>query len=226
MSDATAGAAAGPAGCRLYLITPPALEPGGFRDSLAMALDAGDVAAVQLRLKGADDDGWRRAIDALRPVAQSRDIAFLLNDRADLVTATGCDGAHVGQDDMPARDARRLLGADRMLGVSCHGSRDLAIEAGEDGADYVAFGAFFPSGTKEVTRRADPAILQWWSELMELPCCAIGGITAENCAPLVRAGANFLAVVGAVWSHPDGPGAAVRALNAAIRETESGAEPR
>ncbi len=204
-------------GCRLYLITPPALDSAGFRDSFATALDAGDVAAVQLRLKDADDDTWLRAIDVLRPVAQSRDVAFLLNDRADLVAANGCDGAHVGQDDMPARDARRLIGPDRMLGVTCHASRDLAMQAGEDGADYVAFGAFFSSGTKEVMRRADPDILQWWSELMELPCCAIGGITAENCAPLVQAGADFLAVVGAVWSHPDGPGAAVRALNLAIR---------
>lgn len=204
-------------GCRLYLITPPAFDPTAFRDSLAEALDAGDVAAVQLRLKDADDDVWRRAIDALRPVAQSRDVAFLLNDRADLVAASGCDGAHVGQDDLPARDARRLIGPDRMLGVTCHASRDLAMQAGEDGADYVAFGAFFPSGTKEAARRADPDILQWWSELMELPCCAIGGITAENCAPLVRAGADFLAVVGAVWSHPEGPGAGVRVLNGAIR---------
>ena len=204
-------------GCRLYLITPPAFDPTAFRDSLAEALDAGDVAAVQLRLKDADDDVWRRAIDALRPVAQSRDVAFLLNDRADLVAASGCDGAHVGQDDTPARDARRLIGPDRMLGVTCHASRDLAMQAGEDGADYVAFGAFFPSGTKEAARRADPDILQWWSELMELPCCAIGGIAAENCAPLVRAGADFLAVVGAVWSHPEGPGAGVRVLNGAIR---------
>ena len=203
-------------GCRLYLITPPAFDPAVFRDDFAAALDAGDVAAVQLRLKQADDDTWRRAIDLLRPVAQARDVAFLLNDRADLVPGSGCDGVHVGQDDLAARDARRLIGPDRTLGVTCHESRDLAMQAGEDGADYVAFGAFFPSGSKAVTRRADPAILAWWSELMEPPCCAIGGITAANCAPLVQAGADFLAVIGAVWSHPDGPAAGVRAMNAAI----------
>ena len=210
--------------CRIYLITPPSLDPVPFADRLAVALDAGTpaagpdpaVAAVQLRLKDVDDDAWRRAIDALRPVAQSRGVAFLLNDRADLVRATGCDGAHVGQEDMPAREARRLMGADATLGVTCKGSRDLAMAAGEDGADYVAFGAFFPSGTKEVTRFIDPEILHWWSELMELPCCAIGGVTAENCAPLVQAGADFLAVVGCIWNHPDGPAAGVRALNAAI----------
>jgi thiamine-phosphate pyrophosphorylase len=203
--------------CRLYLVAPPALDPARFRDSLAAALDAGDVAAVQLRLKDAADDAVRRAVDALRPVAQSRGVAFLLNDRPDLARQTGCDGAHVGQDDMPAGEARKLLGPDLTLGVTCHDSRDLAMRAGEDGADYVAFGAFFPTATKEAKARAETAVLRWWSELMELPCVAIGGITAENCAPVVEAGADFLAVVGAVWGHPDGPAAGVRAMNAAIR---------
>jgi len=208
-------------GCRIYLITPPQLDPLPFADPLARALDGGDVAAVQLRLKDVDDDTWRRAIDVLRPVTQSRDVAFLLNDRADLVRESGSDGVHVGQEDMPARQARALIGPDATLGVTCKDSRDLAMRAGEDGADYVAFGAFFPSGTKEVTRFIDPAILHWWSELMELPCCAIGGITAENCAPLVQAGADFLAVVGCIWNHPDGPAAGVRALNAAIKAVQA-----
>jgi thiamine-phosphate pyrophosphorylase len=211
-----------PDGCRLYLITPPAFDPKPFADRLAAALDAGDVAAVQLRLKDVDDDTWRRAIDALRPVSQARNVAFLLNDRADMARATGCDGAHVGQDDMPAREARRLLGPDLTLGVTCHNSRDLAMQAGEDGADYVAFGAFFPSGTKDAKARATPDILSWWSEMMELPCCAIGGITAENCAPLVRASADFLAVVGSVWNHPDGPAAGVRVMNMAIAAAAAG----
>jgi len=204
--------------CRLYLITPPVLDPASFRDRLAEALDAGDVAAVQLRLKNVDDDAWQRAIDVLRPVAQSRGVAFLLNDRPQLAVATGCDGAHVGQTDMPAREARRILGPDRMLGVTCHGSRDLAMQAGEDGADYVAFGAFFHSDTKQVTELVDPAILTWWSDLMEPPCVAIGGIDALNCHDLVMAGADFLAVVNAVWGHKEGPGQGVRDLNAAMRK--------
>lgn len=212
----------GGAGCRIYLITPPRLDPVPFADTLAAALDGGDVAAVQLRLKDVGDDEWRRAIDALRPVAQSRGVAFLLNDRADLVRQTGCDGVHVGQDDMPARQARALIGPDLMMGVTCKGSRDLAMQAGEDGADYVAFGAFFPSGTKDVSGFISPDVLRWWSELMELPCCAIGGITPENCAPLVQAGADFLAVVGCIWNHPDGPAAGIRALNAAIAAAVQG----
>lgn len=201
--------------CRLYLVTPLAIDVQTFPDLLAAALDAGDVAAVQLRLKDLPDDALRRAVDALRPVVQSRGVAFLLNDRPDLAARTGCDGAHVGQTDTAAREARRLLG-EGTLGVTCHNSRDLAMTAGEDGADYVAFGAFFPTATKDAPTRADPEILRWWSELMELPCVAIGGITPTNCAPLVQAGADFLAVVGAVWADPEGPAAGVRAMNAAI----------
>ncbi len=202
---------ANPAGvgrCQLYLITPPTLAPARFRDTLAAALDAGEVAAVQLRLKDWNEDDLRRAIDVLRPVAQSRSVAFLLNDRPDLAVASGCDGAHVGQDDMKVPEARRLLG-DLMLGVTCHGSRDLAMTAGEQGADYVAFGAFFPSTTKEPPETADLGILRWWSELMEVPSVAIGGLTAENCRPVIEAGADFIAVSAAVWTHTDGPGAAV-----------------
>ncbi|MCX7383566.1 MAG: thiamine phosphate synthase [Alphaproteobacteria bacterium] len=201
--------------CRVYLITPPAFGIATFADTLALALDAGDVAAVQLRLKDVDDDALKRAIDALRPITQSRGVAFLMNDRPDLAAAHGCDGAHVGQTDTPAAEARKTLG-DLTMGVTCHDSRHLALEAAEAGADYVAFGAFFPTATKDVTVQADIETLQWWAEVMEIPVVAIGGITAANCAPLVRAGADFLAVVGAVWHHPDGPAGGVRALNAAI----------
>ncbi len=202
--------------CRLYLVTPPVLEPARFSDTLAEALDAGDVACVQLRLKDVDDDRVRRACDVLRPVAQQRGVAFILNDRPDLAAATGCDGVHVGQEDAPYAEARRLLGPDRIVGVTCHDSRHLAMEAAEAGADYVAFGAFFATTTKPSRYRPGVDLLEWWSEVMTVPSVAIGGITPENCAPLVRAGADFLAVVTAVWNHPAGPGAAVRAFDMAI----------
>lgn len=204
-----------PPTCRLYLLTPPALPPD-FPQALAAALDAGDVAALQLRLKHAPDDAILRAADLLRPIAQARDVALILNDRPDLALKAGADGAHVGGEDMDPAAARRLLGPDLQLGVSCYDSRDRAMRAGEAGADYVAFGAFYPSPTKTTGFVATPELLAWWSELMELPAVAIGGITAENCAPLVQAGADFLAVTSAVWNHPDGPAAGVRALNAAI----------
>ncbi|SFK39594.1 thiamine phosphate synthase [Falsiroseomonas stagni] len=203
--------------CRLYLITPPALpDLPAFADRLARALDAGDVAALQIRLKDVADDAILRAAAAILPIAQAAGVAVLMNDRMDLAKRAGCDGVHLGQGDGDPLAARKLLGAEATIGVTCHASRHLAMEAGENGADYVAFGAFFPTTTKDAQHHADPEILEWWSEMFELPCVAIGGITAGNCAPLVRAGANFLAVVGAVWNHPEGPAAGVRAMNAAI----------
>ena len=204
-----------PGRCQLYLVTPPVLAPARFRDTLAEALDAGPVAAVQLRLKDWADDELLRAVDLLRPVAQDRDVAFLLNDRPDLAVRSGCDGAHVGQEDMPVAEARRLLEG-LSLGVTCHNSRDLAMTAGEAGANYVAFGAFYPTTTKAPPTMAEPDLLAWWSGLMEVPCVAIGGITAANCMPLVEAGADFLAVSAAIWSHPEGAGAGVRAFRAAL----------
>ena len=203
-------------GTRLYLVTPAALDPKDFRDPLAAALDAGDVAAVQLRLKDVDDDAIRRACDALRPVAQQRDVAFILNDRPDLAAETGCDGVHVGQQDTPYAEARALMGLDRIVGVTCHASRDLAMEAAEAGADYVAFGAFFSTTTKVSGHHAELEILEWWAEIMTVPCVAIGGITPANCGPLVAAGADFLAVVSAVWNAPEGPASAVKAFAQAI----------
>jgi thiamine-phosphate pyrophosphorylase len=206
--------------CRLYLITPPALpDLAGFAETLARALDAGDVAALQLRLKDVPDDVVLRAAEALMPVAHRHDVAFLMNDRMDLAKRAGCDGVHLGQSDGAPVAARRVLGAEAMIGVTCHASRHLAMEAGEAGADYVAFGAFFPTGTKDTQHVAGVDLLEWWTEMFEIPCVAIGGITPGNCAPLVRAGADFLAVVGAVWNHPDGAAAGVRAMNAAIRGT-------
>ena len=210
--------------CRLYLITPPRIAPAAFSDVLAAALDAGDVACVQLRLKDADDDAVRHAAEALRPVAQARDVAFLMNDRPDLARETGCDGVHVGQQDAPYTEARALLGPEAMIGVTCHDSRHLAVEAASNGADYVAFGAFHPTGTKETKAHPDIDILVWWSETTTVPGVAIGGITPLNCSPLVSAGADFLAVVTAVWDHAEGPAAAVKAFNRAIAEA-SGVPP-
>ena len=200
--------------CRLYLITPPALPPG-FADTLAAALDAGDVACLQLRLKDATPDDVARAAEALMPVAQARDVAFILNDDAVLAARLGCDGAHLGQADGDHAGAR-MLQHGKILGITCHASRHLAMNAGELGADYVAFGAFFPTDTKDTQHVADIELLEWWSDVMEVPCVAIGGINTKNCAPLVRAGADFLAVVGAVWQHTAGAAAGVRSMNAAI----------
>jgi thiamine-phosphate pyrophosphorylase len=202
------------AATRLYLITPPALDPGRFAKELEEALAGGDVACVQLRLKEVDDDTIRRAARILKPIVQGREVAFIMNDRPDLAAELDCDGVHVGEEDAPYAEARRLLGPERIVGVTCGASRDRAITAAEAGADYVAFGAFFPSTTKTATKyRATAELLRDWSETTVVPCCAIGGITQQNCGPLVEAGVDFLAVIGAIWSHPQGPRAAVREFN-------------
>ncbi len=199
---------------RLYLISPARIEhPSIFADELRAALDGGDVAAFQLRLKDAPDEAIVRAADTLRPICQQRGVALIMNDRPDLAVKLDCDGVHVGQDDMPYAEARRIVGPDRQVGVTCKDSRHLAMEAAEAGADYVAFGAFFTSTTKQVTTPADLDVLTWWSDVMEVPCVAIGGITVENCKPVIAAGADFLAVAGGVWDYKDGPEAAVRAFN-------------
>jgi len=200
--------------CRLYLITPPKLEPKSFAETLKRALNAGDVASLQLRLKDVSDDEIRRAAEILLPVAQKRDVAFILNDRPDLAHELRCDGVHVGQEDTGYAEARAIVGRDAIVGVTCHNSRHLAIEAAEAGADYVAFGAFFPTTTKDPKEMAEIETLRWWAEMMVVPCVAIGGITVDNCRPLVEAGADFLAVASGVWDYKDGPAAAVKAFNA------------
>lgn len=198
---------------RLYLITPPTLEPRGFAETLKRALDAGDVASLQLRLKEVSDDEIARAVETLMPIAQKHDVAFLLNDRPDLAARLGCDGVHIGQQDATYDEARAAVGRDRIVGVTCHGSRDLAFDAGEAGADYVAFGSFYPTATKEVRFTAELELLEWWAETMTVPVVAIGGITVGNAAPLIEAGADFLAVSSGVWNFPDGPAASVKAFN-------------
>jgi thiamine-phosphate pyrophosphorylase len=199
--------------CRLYLITPPKLDPKPFAETLKRAFSGGDVASLQLRLKDVPDDDILRACDILLPVAQKAGVAFILNDRPDLAARMGADGVHVGQEDMAYAEARAIMGPDRIVGVTCHNSRHLAIEAAEAGADYVAFGAFFPTATKEPKTRCDIDALEWWAQMMVVPCVAIGGITVENCEPLIAAGADFLAVASGVWDYPTGPAAAVKAFN-------------
>ncbi|WP_093311967.1 thiamine phosphate synthase [Sphingomonas jatrophae] len=201
--------------CQLYLISPPAID-AGFRDSLARAFDGGPVAAFQLRLKGIDEHRIAAAAEPIQRLCAEAGCAFIVNDSMGLAKRIGADGVHLGQEDGDPRDARALLGPTAQIGVTCHDSRHLAMEAGEAGADYVAFGSFYPTTTKEVRHRPEPSILGWWSTLFELPSVAIGGITPDNCGPLAAAGADFVAASGSVWNHPDGPDAAVRAFVAAL----------
>ena len=198
---------------QLYLITPPRID-AQFAETLAGVLSGGDVAALQIRLKDHSREDIRQLAPPLIALAQQNGVAVILNDDAELAVELGCDGVHLGQGDGSVKEARAILGKDRTIGVTCHDSRHLAMLAGEAGADYVAFGAFFPTTTKDVSHQADIELVKWWVEVFELPCVAIGGITVDNAAPLIEAGADFIAVSGGVWQHPDGPLAAVTAFNA------------
>ncbi len=200
--------------CRLYLISPPRFETEDFSRALEEALDGGDVAAVQLRLKEANDAEILRAGAVLKPIVQNAGAAFIVNDRPDLAAKLDADGVHIGQADASYAAARAAMAADRIVGVTCHNSRHLAMEAAEAGADYVAFGAFYATETKQAKSQATPDILEIWQETMETPCVAIGGITIANADPLVTAGADFLAVSAGIWRHAHGPRAAVAEFNA------------
>jgi thiamine-phosphate pyrophosphorylase len=202
--------------CQLYLISP--LEVGGdFPDQLRAAFAAGPVAAFQFRVKGLDQHEAARLAEPLQEICADHDVAFIVNDDISLAKRLKADGVHLGQGDGDPVEARRMLGPDAQIGVTCHASRHLAMEAGEAGANYVAFGAFFPSTTKTTEHRADAEILTWWQSLFEVPCVAIGGINPGNVHGLVEAGADFVAVSSGVWQHEGGTGAGVAAMLAAMR---------
>ena len=196
--------------CQLYLISPPAIDVT-FADRLMRAVGAGPVAAFQLRLKGIDEHSIAALAEPLQRVCADHDVAFIVNDSIGLAKRLGADGVHLGQSDGDPRDARQILGKEAQIGVTCHDSRHLAMEAGEAGVDYVAFGAFYPTTTKPGEYRPDPAILTWWQTLFGTPSVAIGGITPENAPPLVAAGADFIAVCNAVWGGDEE--AAVKAFD-------------
>ncbi|MGH6705884.1 MAG: thiamine phosphate synthase [Sphingomicrobium sp.] len=193
--------------CQLYLISPQDVG-GNFADRLKAALAADAVAAFQLRVKGVEQHELARQAEPLQRICADADVAFIVNDSISLAKRLDADGVHLGQSDGDPREARSILGPSKQIGITCHASRHLAMEAGEAGADYVAFGAFYPTLTKPSEHRPDPALLSWWASLFEIPCVAIGGITPSNGAPLVAAGADFLAVCNAVWGADD-PGGEV-----------------
>ena len=200
--------------CQLYLISPQDVG-GAFPDRLRAALGGGPVAAFQLRVKDIDEHALARLAEPLQAICADHDVAFIVNDSIALAKRLGADGVHLGQSDGDPREARELLGPAAQIGRTCHDSRHLAMEAGEAGCDYVAFGAFYPTMTKPSNYRPDPLVLSWWSAIAEIPCVAIGGITPVNAAPLVAAGADFVAVCQAVWGQDD-PAAAVADFGAAF----------
>ena len=208
--------------CQIYLITPPQIDDlDGFCDSLAKALAAAPVACLQLRLKDAEDSAIVQAGAAIKPICHAHGTLLLVNDRPDLAAQIGADGTHIGQDDMDYFSSRELLGGDAIIGVTCHDSKQLAFEAAQAGVDYVAFGAVFETSTKRAKTRAELEIFTWWNEAIEIPSVAIGGITTDNAAQVIAAGADFIAVSAGVWQHADGPAAAISQLSALCQSSEA-----
>lgn len=212
--------------CQLYLITPPAFDleklAGKLDDALGAVPQHGAggnfVGAFQLRMEEADDSRWRAAIERLQPVCARHDVAFILNEHLELALEYDADGIHVVQGGTPVAEARKRMGEGRIVGVTCLNSRDMAMKAGDAGADYVFFASFYEQETNAATGIARPDLLAWWQEFFVLPCVAAGGITPHNCRPLVTAGADFIAAINAVWDAPEGAAAAVKAFDAAITE--------
>ncbi len=203
---------------RLYLITPSKFDLDTFSAQLKDALEGGDVASVQLRMKESYDEEIIKAARTLMPICHARDVAFIINDRPDIAVKVNADGVHIGQEDQSYKETREMLGDDKIIGVTCKSSKHLAMTAGEQGADYIAFGSFFPTTTKITTSMAKPEILTWWQELFEIPCVAIGGITEDNADIVAKAGADFVAVCAGVWDHEMGAKEAVKKINQVISE--------
>jgi thiamine-phosphate pyrophosphorylase len=204
--------------CKLYLISPEGFEVNTFSVQLLDAFRGGKVASFQLRLKSASEDEFIKIAQKLKVMCHENDVAFIINDSPKIALEVGADGVHLGQEDLGIEEARTLLGHNAIIGVTCHDSKHLAFEAGEAGADYVAFGAFFPTETKKVSHHATLEVLSDWAGVVEIPCVAIGGITVDNCPSLIEAGADFLAVSSGVWAHPKGAEAAVKEFNQILGE--------
>lgn len=210
-------------GCQIYVITPPKLVPDVFAPHMSRALDAGHIAAFQLRLEEAADDDIKRAVEKLMPIAQEREVAFIINDRPDIAKEMGADGVHLGIYDMKVSEARKLLGPDKTIGASCLDSKHLAMTAAEQGADYVSFGPFFTTRSPYYPKEnyapkymVSPNILSWWSAIMEIPCVAAGGIKPDNCRDIAKAGADFICASTSIWEYPGGGAAAIRDFHEAL----------
>lgn len=215
-----------PPRCQLYIITPPRLPPD-FAEQMARALDAGEVASFQLRLETTDEAEWKRAAEKLLPVAQARNTAFIINNHVMLARELDADGVHIGVHDMRVKEARAILGPDKIIGSTCMDSKHLAMTAAEAGADYVSFGPFFttrspfyPKENYAPKYMVSPNILTWWSQVMEVPCVAAGGITPQNCRDIIKAGADFICASTSIWDSPGGAAAAIKSFHIQLAEAD------
>ena len=202
---------------QIYLISPPRIDDvDAFLNQLDEVIAAGVVSVFQLRLKDIENREIVLMGKKIVPKLQEAGIAVIINDNPRIAKDLHADGVHLGQEDGDFNEARKLLGKDAIIGVTCHNSKHLGMEAAEAGADYVAFGAFYPTQTKEVIHHAEIEILEWWQDIMEIPCVAIGGINIDNALPIINAGADFIAISSGVWNYEGGIKAALQKFQTLI----------
>lgn len=186
---------------QIYLITPPAFELSRFPETLARVLDATAIACIRLQMAGQDEGRIARAADALREVAHARDVALVIADHMLLAERLGLDGVHLRDAARSVRAARKALGPDAIVGSFCGTSRHDGMTAGEAGADYISFGPVGAAGLGDGTV-AEPDLFQWWSEMIELPVIAEGGLTADLIAALCPH-TDFFGIGDEIWQQPD-----------------------
>jgi len=201
---------------QIYLISPPEIELAKFAQSLELSLKTGLIPAFQLRLKNYETPQLKKISQELKKICDDHNCLFILNDYFDIAMEIGASGVHVGADDEKIAKIRLKAPENFLIGASCYDSRHLAMEAGEQGANYISFGAFFESPTKISRGKPTLEILEWANEMLNLSIVAIGGINADNCQKLVKSGADFLAVISYIWQHPSGPQFAIQHLHQQI----------
>ncbi len=198
---------------QIYLISPPQIELKDFSLNLDKALKTGLVPVFQLRLKNYSPLEIKNFSQEIKKICDNNNCLFLLNDFYEVALEIGASGVHVGIDDKKISQIRQNSPKNFVIGASCYDSKHLAMEACEQGADYISFGAFFETKTKISRGKPTFEILNWASEILNFPIVAIGGINDKNCGELVKNGADFLAVISYVWQHPQGIEVALKNLH-------------
>ena len=185
----------------IYLISPQNIKNDRFYGELNQVLKTNKVKFFQLRLKKTSTSNLLKISKEIKKIAKKNNVKFLINDKPFVAKSVGADGCHIGQKDMDIISARKILGNKKIIGVTCHNSKRLAIKAKNNGANYIAFGSFFKSYTKKTVYRANLEILRWAKKKINIPTVAIGGINSSNCKKILSNGADFIACSNYIWNN-------------------------
>jgi len=185
----------------IYLISPQEIRGARFYNELDQVLKTNKVKYFQLRLKKISSLNLIKISRKIKKITRKNNVKFLINDKPTVARTVGADGCHIGQKDMNLMSCRKILGKNKIIGVTCHNSKKLALKAKKNGANYIAFGSFFKSSTKESPFRANLAILRWAKKKINMPTVAIGGINSSNYKKILSSGASFIACSSYIWNN-------------------------